>query len=113
MTDGQDAPNPADPNTVSRRDSVRLTAAFALGAGLGVPSQLLGGSLTAARMQLKFYKAANDGGQLVGSVELTDGLTSFITSAAGARAQLKWYDGTGQELVSMAMPKMCCIKLQP
>lgn len=97
---------------VSRRDSVRLAAALALGAGLGVPSQLLGAT-TAARMQLRLYKAATDGGQFVGSVEFTDAATAFITSAEGARAQLKWYDGTGQEVLSMAMPKMCCIKTKP
>lgn len=91
---------------VSRRESVRLAAAIILGAGLGVPSELLGMAPTAARLQLKFYKAASDGGDLVGSLELTDAVTSFIGSAAGARAQLKWYDWEARELGTMGIPSM-------
>src|SRR5574341_711390 len=53
----------SDPNepTVSRRDSVRLAAALALAAGLGVPSALLG-TPAMARMQWKIYKGLTDGG---------------------------------------------------
>jgi len=97
---------------VSRRDSVRLAAAIILGAGLGVPSELLGMAPTAARLQLKFYKAASDGGDLVGSMELTDAVTSFIGSAAGARAQLKWYDWDARELGTMGIPSMIQEKMR-
>ena len=91
---------------VSRRESLRLAAAIILGAGLGVPAELLGMEPNVARLQLKFYKAASDGGSLVGSMELTDAVTSFIGSAAGARAQLKWYDWESRELGTMGIPSM-------
>lgn len=97
---------------VSRRDSVRLAAALALGAGLGVPATLLG-SPNAARMQWKIYKAINDGGALVETVELSDNLTAFILSAPGTRAQHKWYTATGQQVMSMTTPQMCCVKIAP
>ena len=97
---------------VSRRDSVRIAAAMILGAGLGVPSQLLGMAPAAARLQLKFYKAASDGGDLVGSLELTDAVTSFIGSADGARAQLKWYDWASRELGTMGIPSMIQEKMR-
>jgi hypothetical protein len=94
------------PRSLTRRDSVRLAAAMALGAGLGVPSTALGLPQTAVRVQVKFYKAASDGGQLVGSVELMESVTSFIGSVAGARAQLKWYDWSGREVGTMGIPSM-------
>jgi len=90
---------------VTRRESVRLAAALALGAGLGVPPALLG-TPNMARMQWKIYKGLTDGGALVESVEISDNLTAFVMSAAGQRAQLKWYSDTGQEVLNMAMPKM-------
>ena len=91
---------------VSRRDSVRLAAAMLLGAGLGVPSQVLGMAPTAVRLQVKFYKGSSDGGALVGEVELTDAVTSFLGSAAGARTQMKWYDWAARELGTMGIPSM-------
>ena len=100
--DGRSSPSqPA----VSRRESVRLAAALALGAGLGVPSALLGAP-NMARMQWKVYKAPIDGGALVESVEFSSTLVAFVMSAAGQRAQLKWYADTGQEVLSMAMPRL-------
>ena len=95
---------PVEP-AVSRRDSVRLAAALALGAGLGVPSALLGAP-NMARMQWKVYKALADGGALVESVLLSDNLTAFIFSPEASRAQLKWYSPTGQEVLNIAMPQM-------
>ena len=102
----ENKPEEAAVAEVSRRDSVRLAAAMLLGAGLGVPSQLLGMSPAAARLQVKFYKAASDGGDLVGGMELTDAVTSFIGSAAGARVQVKWYDWASRELGTMGIPSM-------
>ena len=101
----KDSRSSAGEPTVSRRESVKLAAALALGAGLGVPSALLGAP-NMARMQWKIYKGLTDGGALVESVEISDNLTAFIMSAAGQRAQLKWYSDTGQEVLNMAMPKM-------
>jgi hypothetical protein len=95
----------ADEQPVSRRDSVRLAAALALGAALGVPSALLGAP-NMVRMQWKVYKAPTDGGALVETVEFSDTLMTFVRSAAGQRAQLKWYADTGQEVLSMAMPRL-------
>ena len=97
---------------VTRRDSVRLAAALALGAGLGVPASVLGAP-HAARMQWKIYKALNEGGALVETVELSDNLTAFILSSAGTRAQHKWYTATGQQIMSMTTPQMCCVKIAP
>jgi hypothetical protein len=71
---------------------------------------LLASSPGAARIQLRFFKAAADGGTLMGTVELSDALTAFLTSAAGTRAMIKWYDGAGREALTMAMPLMCCDK---
>ena len=101
--------NPSAP-AVSRRESVRLAAALALGAGLGVPSALLGAP-NMVRMQWKVYKGLADGGALVESVEISDNLTAFIMSAEASRAQLKWYSATGQEVLNIAMPKMYGAKI--
>jgi len=108
----EDGRSNAGEPAVSRRESVRLAAALALGAGLGVPSPLLGAP-NMARIQWKVYKALADGGALVESVELSDNLTAFILSAAGLRAQVKVYSATGQQLGSMAMPQLCCVKISP
>jgi len=96
----------AHPAPLSRRDSIRVAAGLALGTGLGVPTALLALPADALQLQLKFYKADADGGALVGSVELMDAVTSFIGSSAGARTQMKWYDGSGRELGSMGIPVM-------
>ena len=105
MVDHIDESEPADAD-VSRRGTIRLAAAMLLGAGLGVPAALLGEGAAPVRLQLKFYKAAGDGGALVGGVELTDAVTSFIGSAAGARVQVKWYDWSSRELGTMGIPSM-------
>ena len=89
---------------VSRRDSIRLTAALALGAGLGVPAQLMAMAPAAAQLQVKFYKGTTDGGTLLGGVALTDLVTSFIGSLAGAQTQVIWYDPVGRELGTMGIP---------
>jgi len=90
---------------LTRRDSVKLAAAIlALGAGLGVPREALGLAPTAARLQLKFYRGPEDGGALLGSVELAEPVTAFLGSAAGARTQIKWYDAAVGELGSMPIP---------
>jgi hypothetical protein len=89
---------------VSRRDSIRLAAVLALGASLGVPSELLGMAPPGVRLQVKFYKSSVDGGDLVGGVELTEAVTAFIGTLAGARTQVKWYDWTSRELGTMGIP---------
>lgn len=94
------------PTEVSRRDSIRLAAAMALGAGLGVPAQLMAMAPAAAQLQVKFYKGATDGGTLLGGVALTDLVTSYIGSLAGTRTQIKWYDSVGRELGTMGIPSM-------
>lgn len=97
---------------VTRRDSLRRAAVLALGAGLGVPAEVLAMPTgSAVRVQLKFYRAASDGGQLVGSVDLAEAVTSFIGSAAGARAQVKWYDWNAREVGTMGIPSMIQDKL--
>lgn len=104
MPNEDEVPTPVDP-AISRRDSVRLAAALALGAGLGVPPALLGAP-NMVRIQWKVYKALADGGALVETVEFSDNLMTFVRSVAGQRAQLKWYADTGQEVLSMAMPRL-------
>jgi len=91
---------------ISRRESVRLAAALALGAGLGVPAQLSAMSPAAAQLQVKFYKGTADGGTLLGGVALTDLVTTYIGSLAGAQTQIKWYDWAGRELGMMGSPSM-------
>jgi len=105
MSHEDDASNPLEP-AVSRRESVRLAAALALGAGLGVPAQLSAMAPAVAQLQVKFYKGTTDGGTLLGGVALTDLVTSYIGSSAGARTQIKWYDGAGHELGTMGIPSM-------
>jgi hypothetical protein len=91
---------------------VRRAAILALGAGLGVPPEVLAMPPEAAvRVQLKFYRAASDGGQLVGSVDLPETVTSFIGSAVGVRAQVKWYDWNAREVGTMGIPSMIQDKL--
>jgi len=91
---------------VSRRESIRLAAAAALGAGLGAPAQLLALTPATGQLQVKFYKGTTDGGALVGGVALTDAVTTFIASLAGARTQIKWFDPLGRELGTMGIPSM-------
>lgn len=105
MSHENDPSNPAEP-VVSRRESVRLAAALALGAGLGVPTQLSAMAPAAAQLQVKFYKGTTDGSTLLGGVALTDLVTSYIGSLAGAQTQIKWYDPLGRELGTMGIPSM-------
>ena len=93
-----------DDATMSRRESVRRAAALALGAGLGIPEQLTAMAPPFAQLQVKFYKGPTDGGTLLGGVTLTDLVTSYIASLAGAQTQVKWYDPLGRELGTMAIP---------
>ena len=99
---------------VSRRDSLRMAAAVALGAGLGVPSSLaaMAPAGSAVQLQVKFYRSLSDGGTLVGSASLTDAVTSFLASAAGTRVQIKWYDWSGRELGMMGLPSLIQDKLR-
>jgi hypothetical protein len=96
----QDSSAPA----VSRRESIRLAAAAALGTGLGAPAQLLAMPAVAGQLQVKFYKGLTDGGSLVGGVALNDTVTSFLATLAGASTQIKWYDPLGRELGAMGLP---------
>ena len=105
MSHENDASDQAAP-ALSRRESVRLAAALALGAGLGVPAQLMAMAPAAAQLQVKFYKGTSDGGTLLGGVALTDLVTSYIGSLAGAQTQIKWYDSAGRELGIMGIPSM-------
>lgn len=98
--EGQDSATGA----VSRRESIRLAAAAALGTGLGAPAQLLAMPGVAGQLQVKFFKGTTDGGSLVGGVALTDAVTSFLATLAGARTQIKWYDALGRELGTMGLP---------
>ena len=107
MSDESGIDNPAtDTPDVSRREGVRRAAVLALAVGLGLPTDLFGKPPAFARLQVKFYKAPSDGGQLVGGVELTDAVTAFIGSPAGARTQVKWYDWASRELGTMGIPSM-------
>ncbi len=106
MPDEKIGPKRDDAPAVSRRDSVRLAAALALGAGLGVPAELLAAAPSAVRLQIKFYKAPGDGGALVGGFDLTDAVSMFVGSPAGARTQVKWYDSLSRELGTMGIPSM-------
>jgi hypothetical protein len=47
----------------------------------------------------------------VGAVELADVVGTFLGSAAGARAQIKWYDYTGREAGTAGIPSMIQDKL--
>ena len=91
---------------MSRRDGIRLAAALALGAGLGVPAQLSAMAPAAAQLQVKFYKGTTDGSTLLGGVALTDLVTSYVGSLAGTQTQIKWYDPLGRELGTMGIPSM-------
>jgi hypothetical protein len=95
-----------DDQAISRRESVRRAAVLALGAGLGVPEQLMAAAPSYAQLQVKFYKGPSDGGTLLGGVTLTDLVTNYIGSVAGAQTQIKWYDPLGRELGTMAVPSM-------
>jgi hypothetical protein len=88
-----------------------MAAALALGAGLGVPAELFGAAPTAARLQLKFYKPASDGGTLLGTFELSDLVSSYLGSASGGRTQMKFYDAS-TELGTMGLPSMIQDKLR-
>lgn len=105
MSHENDASDPVE-GAVSRRESVRLAAALALGAGLGVPAQLAAMAPAAAQLQVKFYKGTTDGSTLLGGVALTDLVTSYIGSLAGAQTQIKWYDPVGRELGTMGIPSV-------
>ena len=95
------------PEVLTRRDSVKLAAAIlALGAGLGVPREALGLAPAAARLQIKFYRGVEDGGALLGSVDLSEPVTAFLGSPVGARTQIKWFDATAGDLGSMPIPLM-------
>jgi hypothetical protein len=95
------------PEVLTRREGVKLAAALlALGAGLGVPREALGLAPAAARLQVKFYRGIEDGGALLGSVDLADPVTAFLASPAGARTQIKWFDATAGDLGSMPIPLM-------
>jgi len=100
------------PPEVSRRESIRLAAAAALGAGLGAPAQLLAVTPVAGQLQVKFYKGLADGGALVGGVTLADAVTTFLASLAGAQTQIKWYDPMGRELGTMGLPSMIQDKIR-
>jgi hypothetical protein len=106
MPDEREVREQEDRRGISRRDSVRLAAALALGTGLGVPAELLAAAPSAARLQIKFYKAPGDGGTLVGSTDLLDAVSIFLGSPAGARVQVKWYDSLARELGTMGIPSM-------
>lgn len=97
---------------LSRRDSVKLAAIAALGTGLGVPHEALGLSPGAARLQVKFFKGATDGGALLGAFDLTDLVTTYLRSASGIRTQVKWYEVTAGELGSMSIPTMIQDKIR-
>jgi hypothetical protein len=88
---------PSEPGpcqALSRRESLRQAAILALAASLGVPSEAFGRSEAVPRLVMKFYKDRLDGGQLVGTLDVADVITSFLGTAAGARASVKWYDTT-------------------
>lgn len=89
---------------VSRRDSVRLAAAMVVSVAVGMPALTEDAESETPRLQLRFYRAASDGGQLVGTIDLTEQITAFIGSAAGTRAQVKWYDWGGKEVGTMGVP---------
>ena len=111
VSDESNAPESIGPD-VSRRESIRLAAAAALGAGLGAPAQLLALPPVAGQLQVKFYKGTTDGGALVGGVALSDAVTTFIASLAGARTQIKWFDAMGRELGTMGIPSMIQDKIR-
>lgn len=97
MPDPAPTPDPVSPPPLSRRESLRMAAILALGAGLGVPAEALGMTKGASKPMLKqivfkFQKDRLDGGQVVGSITLPDTVTAFLASTAGARAHVKWYD---------------------
>ncbi|HEY6825847.1 MAG TPA: hypothetical protein VI259_03255 [Gemmatimonadaceae bacterium] len=101
-----------DETTMSRRESVRRAATLALGAGLGIPEQLTAMAPPFAQLQVKFYKGPTDGGALLGGVTLTDLVTSYVGSLAGAQTQVKWYDPLGHELGTMAIPSTIQSKIR-
>jgi hypothetical protein len=104
-------PEDHNDSTLSRRDCVRAAAIAVLAAGLGIPTAA-SGATAVGRIQVKFYRNTADGGALVGTVELSDAVSAFLGSTAGARGYMKWYDGT-QQVAIAAAPQMCCIKLTP
>jgi hypothetical protein len=97
---------PDETSPVSRRESVLLAATLLLG------GDLLPHEPGAVRLQLRVYRSTGEGGALVGTVELADAITSYLGSAAGARAQLKWFDWAGREIGTMGMPSLIHEKLQ-
>jgi len=96
----------ADETLISRREGVRRAAVLALGAGLGVPTQLMAIAPALVQLQVKFYKGTTDGGALLGGVVLTDAVTNYIASPNGAQTQIKWFDLSGRELGTMGIPSM-------
>lgn len=95
-----------DETLISRREGVRRAAVLALGAGLGVPAQLMAMSPALVQLQVKFYKGTTDGGTLLSGVVLTDAVTNYIASPTGAQTQIKWFDLSGRELGTMGIPSM-------
>jgi hypothetical protein len=98
-------------NLPNRRDSLRLLGGIiALAAGLGVPLRALGRD--ASMVTIKCYRGAQEGGQLLATVELPTSVTEYLASPAGARMQMKIYEKTAGELGTMQMPSQVQIKLQ-
>jgi hypothetical protein len=98
---------------LSRRDSIKVAAGIlALGTGLGVPRQALGLAPEAARMQMKFFGSEADGGRMLDTTDLSESLTEFLASPAGARVQIKFYHPTGGEVGSVGVPAQMQVKLQ-
>ncbi len=101
------------PGALSRRDSVKLAAGIlALGAGLGVPRRALGLAPSAARMQMKFFSGAEDGSKLLDSADLSESLTKFLASPAGARVQIKFYHPAGGEVGTLGLPAQMQVKIE-
>jgi hypothetical protein len=98
---------------MSRRDSIKLAAGIlALGTGLGVPRQALGLAPAAARMQMKFFSGAEDGGKVLDSADLSESLTKFLASPAGARVQIKFYHPAGGEVGTLGLPAQMQVKIE-
>ena len=100
------------PREVSRRESIRLAAAAALGAGLGAPAQLIAIAPAAGAVAGQVLQRIHGRRCAFGGVALTDAVTSFIASLAGARTQIKWYDAMGRELGTMGIPSIIQEKIR-
>ena len=101
------------PSSLNRRDGLKLVAGIvALATGLGMPRRTLGLEPNAARIAIKFYRGAQDGGELLDTAQLSDGLAEYLASAAGARLQLKFYDKSAGELGSMPISARIQEKVQ-